>query len=197
MKLFIFVLLLMLNCITLPQFKITFTQTPTAAEKQMIGEDRNIEKDGWIISSIKTSASGADVWKKEVLEVGIPDADLDEDTFISLRRISYLSGEIREFKKKGFIGEAGDGKIKINPNIKETLDRDDFPKQKDRIETIISMVNESRAVVLKKRLYVLSLENLKEAELAKRKNDLLLTYYQMTEAGEYFENPSGKWNRKE
>lgn len=44
---------------------ITFTQTQTAAEKQMIGEDRILEKDGWLIASVKNSSAGAEVWKKD------------------------------------------------------------------------------------------------------------------------------------
>ncbi|HNN80312.1 MAG TPA: hypothetical protein PKL30_15605, partial [Leptospiraceae bacterium] len=52
------------NCILTPP-PITFTQSQTAAEKQMVGEDKELEKDGWLISSIKTSSSGSDEWKKD------------------------------------------------------------------------------------------------------------------------------------
>ena len=52
------ILLLSSNCTTLRPQAITFTQSQTAAERQMIGEGKDLEKDGWIISSIRTSASG-------------------------------------------------------------------------------------------------------------------------------------------
>lgn len=176
---------------------ITFTQSPTAAERQMIGNDKDLEKDGWIISSIRTSASGSDVWEKEILEKEIPDADLDETTYIALRRLAYLSGDVREFKKKDFIGEALDGELKINPLWKESRFQKDFNSAKPKLDELLKQVNESRKIIYDKRVSLLERETLKETELMKRKNNYLLTYYGMVEEGEYFEAKKGKWAKKD
>ena len=54
------------SCQALINFKVppfTITNAQTAAEKQMVGEDRDLEKDGWLVSSIQSS-SGANVNSK-------------------------------------------------------------------------------------------------------------------------------------
>ncbi|MDX1958689.1 MAG: DUF1318 domain-containing protein [Leptospiraceae bacterium] len=192
---FLSLIIIFSNCY--PKIVITLTQTPTASEKQMLGEGKFIEKDGWIISSIRTSVTGADIWEKEVLEPAIPDKDLDDETYIALRRIAYLSGELREYKKKGFIGESLDGTVKINPKLKDMKEREEFPKFKERIDAALKLVNDSRQIVLQKKITLVSKENLKEAELQNRKRELLLKYYSIVEEGDFFEVSNNNWIRKE
>lgn len=193
------VILFLTNCtfLSLKPPAITFTQSQTSAEKQMIGEDKNLEKDGWIISSIRTSASGSDIWEKEILDNEIPEGELDETTYTALKRLAYLSKEVRDNKKKDFIGEALDGQIKINPLVNESRFKKEFPVNKQKIEELLSMVNESRKIIYENKISRLAKENLKEQELLKRKQKYLLVYYDMVEDGEYFEVKSGKWGRKD
>ncbi|HRG47051.1 MAG TPA: DUF1318 domain-containing protein [Leptospiraceae bacterium] len=191
------ILLLSSNCTTLRPPAITFTQSQTAAERQMIGEGKDLEKDGWIISSIRTSASGSDIWEKEILDKEIPEGELDEATYTALKRIAYLSKDVRNFKKKDFIGEALDGQIKINPLVSESRFKKEFPENKSKIEELLKLVNESRKIIYENKLQRLSNANLKEQELLKKKDTLLLTYYQTVEDGEYYEAKRGKWGRKE
>ncbi len=191
------ILLLSSNCTTLRPPAITFTQSQTAAERQMIGEGKDLEKDGWIISSIRTSASGSDIWEKEILDKEIPEGELDEATYTALKRIAYLSKDVRNFKKKDFIGEALDGQIKINPLVNESRFKKEFPENKSKIEELLKLVNESRKIIYENKLQRLSNANLKEQELLKKKDTLLLTYYQTVEDGEYYEAKRGKWGRKE
>lgn len=193
------VILFLTNCtfLSLKPPAITFTQSQTSAEKQMIGEDKNLEKDGWIISSIRTSASGSDIWEKEILDNEIPEGELDETTYTALKRLAYLSKEVRDNKKKDFLGEALDGQIKINPLVNESRFKKEFPVNKQKIEELLSMVNESRKIIYENKISRLAKENLKEQELLKRKQKYLLVYYDMVEDGEYFEVKSGKWGRKD
>jgi|GEM_PF-828088 hypothetical protein len=185
------------NCTTLRPPAITFTQSQTAAERQMIGEGKELEKDGWIISSIRTSASGSDIWEKEILDKEISEGEMDEVTYTALKRLAYLAKDVRDFKKKDFIGEALDGQIKINPLVSESRFKKDFPENKNKIDELLKMVNESRKIVFDHKLQKLANSNLKEQELLKQKESLTLSYYQTVEDGEYFEAKRGKWSRKE
>ena len=185
------------NCTTLRPPAITFTQSQTAAERQMIGEGKELEKDGWIISSIRTSASGSDIWEKEILDKEISEGEMDEVTYTALKRLAYLAKDVRDFKKKDFIGEALDGQIKINPLLSESRFKKDFPENKNKIDELLKMVNESRKIVYEHKLQKLANSNLKEQELLKQKESLTLSYYQTVEDGEYFEAKRGKWGRKE
>ncbi|HMV41082.1 MAG TPA: DUF1318 domain-containing protein [Leptospiraceae bacterium] len=198
-RLYIFPILILMNCtfLSLRPPAITFTQSQTAAERQMIGEGKDLEKDGWIISSIRTSASGSDVWEKEILDKEIPEGELDEVTYTALKRLAYLSKDVRDFKKKDFIGEALDGQIKINPLLNESRFKKQFPESKKQIDELIQMVNESRRIVYESKLQKLNSMNLKEQELIKKKDALQLSYYQLVEDGEYYEAKRGKWGRKE
>jgi hypothetical protein len=194
---FLFLSFAFSNCTTLRPPAITFTQSQTSAERQMIGEDKNLEKDGWIIASIRTSASGSDIWEKEVLEKEIPDEDIDVTTYTALKRLAYLSKEIRNYKKKDFVGEALDGQVKINPLLQESRFRNQFSSNKRKIEDLLSMVNESRKIVYEKRIQKLESQNLKPKELIDKKESYLHKYYYMVEDGEYYEVKVGKWGRKD
>lgn len=194
---YVFLVIFLFNCTTLRPPAITFTQSQTAAERQMIGENKDLEQDGWIISSIRTSASGSDIWEKEVLDKEIQEGELDETTFTALKILAYLAKDVRDFKKKDFIGEALDGQVKINPLLNESRFKNQFTASKQKIEELLSMVNKSRNIVYEQRIKKLSSENLKEQELAKKKLAYLLTYYQEVEDGEYYEIKNGKWGRKD
>ena len=101
------------------------------------------------------------------------------------------------YKKKDFIGEALDGQIKINPLVNESRYKKEFPQNKQKIDELIRMVNESRNVIYENKISKLSTEKLKEAELNKRKQNYLLVYYDTVEDGEYYEIKPNKWGRKD
>ncbi len=180
---------------TLPS--LTMTLTPTSSQRQMVGESRELEKDGWVISSVRTSATGSSIWEKEVLDSEIPERELDDETYLSLRTLAYFSRELREYKKKGFVGEGQNGEAKVNPLMKETLYAKEFPKSKSRVEDFLKILNASRKTVYGKRLNLLSKEKLNEAEMNKKKSQLILAYFNLVEEGEYFESRIGKWSRKD
>ncbi len=193
-RLIIFLIYLsMMQFCTLRIPSVTFTETPTAAERQMVGTDKNLEKDGWILSSVRTSASGSEIWEKEVLDDTFSDKNLSPEIMASLRRIAYLSAEIREYRKKGFVGETLDGKAAVNPRWKESRDASEFEKSKDRISDVLALMNESREVVYNKKIELLQSEKLSPPDFESRKRQILLRYHSMTEEGEYFESAKGKW----
>ncbi|EMO25843.1 hypothetical protein LEP1GSC170_2013 [Leptospira interrogans serovar Bataviae str. HAI135] len=178
----------MTNCVIKSPL-ITFTQTQTAAEKQMIGEDRILEKDGWLISSVKNSSAGAEVWKKDFS--GENYALGDQNILMSLKALAYLAPEIRTWKEEGFLAEGLDGKLRINPAASEAGIKNELSKTdvKSRLESLISLTNEHRNKVVFSRF---------ENDSSKEKSEhLKLTWYRLVEKGEYYEKSPGKWIRKE
>ncbi|MCB1191268.1 MAG: DUF1318 domain-containing protein [Leptospiraceae bacterium] len=186
-----------LNFCTLKPPPITFTQSQTAAERQMIGEDKSLERDGWIISSIRTSASGSEIWDKEVLDEEIPEEEMDREIYNALRTISYFSGEIMDYKKKGYIGEGIDGFVKINPQVKSTRNYKKFTENKKRITDLISLVNQSRKEIFDKKISLLKDKKLKGKKLDKEILNVKQVYYNIVEDGEFYEIKKGKWGRKD
>jgi hypothetical protein len=175
-----------INC-SLKAPTITFTQTQTASEKQMIGEDKEIEKDGWLISSIKSSSSGSDLWQKD-----ISSSDSNEKDFIiQLKKLAYLTPEISNWKDQGVIGESFDGTLKRNSKIPISP-----ANQESRVKELIEITNESRKKIVEKRL---AIEKSKQSELDENelRENLTRIYYQNVESGHYFESKKGNWEIKE
>lgn len=166
---------------------ITFTQTQTASEKQMIGEDKEIEKDGWLISSIKSSSSGSDLWEKD----DTSDSASDKNLIIQLKKLAYLSPEIAEWKDKGMIGESFDGNLKKNPKIPLSP-----ASEKSRVEELLNLVNSSRAQVIESKL---AKEKIRQpnVDLVELKNSLLIIHFQNVEPGQYFESSKSVWEKKD
>lgn len=175
---------------------ITFTQTQTSSEKQMIGEDRILEKDGWLISSIKTSSAGSEVWKKDFS--GDTYSQGDKNILISLRALAYLAPEIKTWKEEGFLAEGLDGKLKINPAASEAGLRNELSKKevRSRIDALISIANEHRNQIVSSRSASDS-KTISKEESATLRLHLEQTWYRLVEKGEYYEKSPGKWIRKE
>lgn len=166
---------------------ITFTQTQTASEKQMVGDDKDIEKDGWLISSIKSSSSGSDLWQKEVSE-----SDLgDRNYLILLKKLAYLSPELVQYKIKGYAGESFDGRVKRN-----TLVQLDTKTDRTRLTELLEKVNQTRAEILD---FKINKEVATNPQLDKNllRGKYSSLYYDSVEIGEYYEPSLNKWKKKE
>ncbi|RHX77857.1 DUF1318 domain-containing protein [Leptospira yasudae] len=177
---------------------ITFTQTQTSSEKQMIGEDRILEKDGWLISSIKTSSAGSEIWKKDFS--GDNYAGGDKNILMSLRALAYLAPEIKTWKEEGFLAEGLDGKLRINPASSEAGIKNELSKKdvKSRIDSLIALTNDHRSKVVSSRAGGEQKGAVASKESAEHlKTHLEQTWYRLVETGEFYEKTPGKWVRKE
>jgi hypothetical protein len=178
-----FTLTLSMNCLKLKPPPITFTQSQTAAEKQMIGSDRELESDGWYISSIKTSAHEPNEWRKNEIE----SHNEQNFEFSSLLKIlTYTNTEIKLLKKMGYIGEGLDGTLHIQKEIPIYFSNTyKTNEEKKRVVELIQLVNKSR----------LELYKLKESEQPSK--DFRKVFYNEVEPGELYEYKSNNWIMKE
>ena len=195
--LFIILYIIFFESCTVRLPAITFTQSGTAAEKQMIGNDKEIEKDGWILSSVKTSALGSEIWKRENLNNEIYLPENDEEVVLHLKRIAYLAPEIKMYKNKSFVGESLDGKIKVNPNLNLTKYSSEYPDVKARVEEIIRLTNESRSFLHTKKSERIDTEFKDPKKANTEKNKSIFIYYNLVEDGDYYEISKNKWVKKE
>ncbi|MBE7412857.1 MAG: DUF1318 domain-containing protein [Leptospiraceae bacterium] len=184
-----------LGCLSLKPPPITFTQTQTSAEKQMVGEDKELEKNGWLIASIKTSSSGSETWQKE----SSGDEFSDPEYMISLRTIAYFTGELKKYKRHGILGEGLDGSVRRNPLVKESKFYADYSTAEmvKRIDEVVKIINEAREKVVNFRIEQEKKKNISPKEILVLKENLSLTYYREITPGEYYESAKGKWSKKE
>ncbi len=197
---FLAIVLSSISC-TIKAPLITFTQTQTAAEKQMLGEDRNLEKDGWLIASIKTSSSGSEIWERDLVKEEFSGPE-DNTRYIALRTLAYLAKELRDYRAIGVLAEGLDGRIRLNPKLGEagvekTLND---TGTKSRLEELIKLVNENREIVIRenmKKAFSKSNPAMTEKEKSELKETISRSWLRTVENGEYFESSPGVWKKKE
>jgi len=164
---------------------ITFTQSQTAAERQMIGENKEIESDGWLLSSIKTSAIGPVEWKKDKLEE-FKSSEQTEDFKVLYKIILHTTPEIKKLKTLKYIGENLQGYLSIIEDKRDPSFDKIYPSQNDkkRIRELIALVNETRNKLF---------------NLIKDSKSKITTkeYLKTVEFGEYYEEKKGIWILKE
>lgn len=164
---------------------ITFTQTQTASERQMVGEDKEIEKDGWLISSIKSSSSGSDLWERDVTNRNI----LDKNHLILLKKLAYLTPELKELKVQGIVGESFDGSVKRVRQVPLPISSGTSEK---RVSELLDRVNATRKEVISIQVGLDPDKSKEEVEASMKEY-----YYQSVEYGEYYESSLNQWAKKE
>ncbi|BDA79711.1 hypothetical protein LPTSP3_g26410 [Leptospira kobayashii] len=191
----VFTFVFLIQCQALINLKvppITITNAQTAAEKQMVGEDRDLEKDGWLVSSIQSSSGGSGGNKQINASAG-SDSDLQGN----LLRIQYLTPEVKRYKIHGMVGEGIGGILKLNPiaNTSPFYSQYENPAKKKRIEDVILLINESRKTVIEKQLEAEKKKGKKEEELSAFRSSLIDSYQKSVLTGEFYESKPGKWER--
>ena len=176
-----------MNCFSLLKPPpITFTQAQTVAEKQMIGENRELEPDGWLISSIKTSAVGQINWRKEFSDE-FPSPQVEEEYKILFKIIVHTTPEIKLLKQLKYLGEGLDGSLTILDNKKDVKFDKLYKSSEDkkRIIELVKLVNDTRVKLNK-------IRNSLKSKTEKNEN-----YISLVETGEYYEEKKGSWVLKQ
>ncbi len=128
------------SCCVLSIPKPQLTGQKTAIERQIIGDYRELEKDAWIISSVKTN-----VKKGEGVSTAMAG---DEELFLAMKIREFHEDKIKRYKNEGAIGERYNGfivyrqrpKYESNKNLKEIL------------SVVIEEENKARKTIFEKNL---------------------------------------------
>lgn len=193
------------NCtILLPP--ITVTGTKTAAEKQIIGEQTELEKDVWMISSAKTT-SYVDV-KQDLKEKTLKQQVQEENasTYKGFAIMEAFGSELSELKKDGVVGEdkngllsnlLGEEGIDISQNIRDKYKAEQENESYRVLLETIKQINSARYYVVEG--YIINQRRI-YPEFNPDKNELLKSqknkYQSSSEKGSYIQQDSGEWQRK-
>jgi len=94
------------SCFSIDIPPITLTPARTAAERQLIGEDREIEKDGWLLASARSTTRAND-------------SGALRDTrrlYRELAVIEFYENPLRQYAREGVLGEDSvSGKVVLVP----------------------------------------------------------------------------------
>lgn len=172
---------------------ITFTQTQTAAEKQIVGEDKELEANGWLIASAQDSSSGSEDWKKSST-YSTNNTERDRKYILSLQELAYYAPRIRKLKVRGFIAEGLDGNLVL---LEKKDGNTNDPKEKEHIQQLLKIINNARNKVIQAKLEnIYKKQTLNTEQKEKLKQKLQLSFYNQTLSGEYYEIKKGVFEKK-
>jgi len=186
--LFLQLLIVFNNCFSLLKPPaITFTQSPSSAEKQIIGDNKELESDGWLLSSIKTSAIGPVEWRRENFDE-FESTEIADEYKLLLKIILHTTPEIKKIKQLKYVGEGLNGNLVIIESKRDPkFDKLYTTKEEiKRIKDLVSLVNDTRQKIKEIK------KNTKNTDKTKE-----YTYLNTVEFGEYFEEKKGNWILKE
>lgn len=209
-----FILLVFISnaCCSIVIPPVTLTGSKTAVERQIIGEENELEEDVWMISSAKTTS-----------EVEIQTSDENKQTlkreenrqiYRAFVLLDVFSPRLRELKEKHVVGENNEGfvepivsvpgvqleglvKERYNPELASDPDRGEYYRN---LEETVKMINKARRLLIEG--YITrkkqSDSSFKATEAYRKELYKLQKqkYHSSTLKGEYIQTDSGKWVRK-
>ena len=170
--------------ITIVPPKIQITGEKTVIEKQIIGEYRELEKDAWVISSIRTTVQRTH---------GSSTASAsDPELFKALKIREYHTEKLRTYKDNGAVGEANNGYVVYIANKKYEADE----SEKAVLLKVIEEENKAR-----KTIFIRSLFSVKNEEPDDEAVELFGRIFSQDQASsaiknDWIQNKSGEWDRK-
>lgn len=172
------------SCIAIALPPITLTPERTAAERQLIGEDRELEKNGWLIASARSTAAP-----------GGRALALDPKTAAGIRRlyqeigvVEFYGDLVREYQAGLVLGRGRDGRLYVVPNQGLRKDRFRNPEEVRRASVIAGEVNRARDWI---QAYFAEADH-PPLEAGKKVTDTF-----QVRIGEFYQDAAGRWVRKE
>ena len=151
---------------------ITLTPARTAAERQLIGEEKELVEDGWLVASSSALPAG-----NQELSGYSPEIRHE------YRILEFYSDIVQRYRNLGVLGESYDGRVMRTPAAYQgNVSAESLQKALIAAE----QTNRSRRAIY---AYLARIQP-REAEA------FLRSFYYRTRSGEWIRNPVGAWVRK-
>ncbi len=178
------------SCISFDIPPITLTPVQTAVERQLLGENVQIDPDGWLLHSAQ-SANYTDRSSGQGTHKGNTKISSQiRRYYIEIGVLEYYEKAVNDYRIRQILGEGFDGKIRLVPYI--------FSKQGNKEERNIALltaqeVNRSREWLYQYQLKKIDYTNKKA--IAKIQNKYLYQHFQAARkrSGEWAYSMDKKW----
>ena len=204
--------LLFSSCCSIVIPPVTLTGEKTVIEKQILGEEREIEPDMWLLSSARTSTL-------EKIERELTEEErkkLFQEDYLRFQAIAILEvfeEKLALLKKDGVVGENQEGLItnllEVEEVRKELPDKilekynpryEKDPEKGKPYRMLIATVKEiNRARKLLAKAYLLRKKR-EDPKYEAKLEDILKLFqkknYTLASPGEYLQDPKGNWYKK-
>ncbi|MCB1309826.1 MAG: DUF1318 domain-containing protein, partial [Leptospiraceae bacterium] len=178
------------SCISIDIPPITLTPARTAAERQLIGEEGEVEEDGWLIASSQSTSEYDGVSGGQAVE--------GQGTMTALRRyhvetgvIEFYNEPVREYRAARVLGEGYDGRLHPVPaEVAPRQGRYRNPEEMAIAAQIASEVNRAREW-----LYSYHSQNAPADQSEDIEKKYLRRFYLEARSGEWVLDENNRWLR--
>lgn len=173
-----------LACSTIEIPTPTITTEKTVIERQIVGNYRELEKDAWILSSVKTNIQR----KRGTTSVISGDRIL----FMALKIREFHMDKIRNYKNSGAIGEGNDGFIVYRQVPQHEKNRD----LKDILLRVMEEENRARKTIFRRSLMRSGVEAPGEKEIYNFGRVFAKEQRALAQTNDWIQEENGSWVRK-
>ncbi len=167
------------SCCWISPPDIHLTGQKTVIERQIVGDYREIEKDAWVVASVKTGIAPG----KQVR---------DEEMFKAFKAREELAPEIRKLKDEGAIGEANTGYCAYvgTPAYESDANR------KKALQSILSRENDARKTIFIRSLIKSGVANPTAEQIASLGKKFAEEQRAFAKENDWIQEAGGRWVRK-
>jgi len=164
--------------------KINVVDERTALENQILGSYQELDRDMQLLASVR----GVDSTGKTQPPPSY--TQQRQQAIVARQTQQFNQDDIDELKKAGCIGEANDATLAARP-----CDRSSDQSVAERLERLIASENQARGIIL--RFAVTTSPDLTEKDLPQVTETYARMQREKAKTGEWIQEPSGKWIRKD
>lgn len=128
-------------CISVDIPPITLTPERTAAERQLIGTEGEIEEDGWLIASAQSASATAEIHESGAAAVTSEFRSQNRRFRIEAEVIEFYYPLVLKYRRAELLGESYDGRLRVVPT---GLSRARFSEESDTAAEVAGEVNRAR-----------------------------------------------------
>ncbi|HPS56624.1 MAG TPA: DUF1318 domain-containing protein [Spirochaetota bacterium] len=171
------------SCLSVVPPSLNLTSEKTVVERQIIGDYMELEKDAWVIASVKTPHSS-----------GRTKSDMtgDPELLKAEKLRSFHAERLALYKSEGAAGEASDGFAAYIQSEKYESD----PAQKKILLAVIDEENMARKIIFRRSLFVMNNAEPSADEVKAFGRIFAGEQMMLAGKGEWIQENSGKWVKK-
>jgi len=160
------------------------TGQKTVIERQIVGDYEELEKDSWIVSSVKTTV-------QEPRGSSTP-ATADRELFMAMKLRDFHMEKIRDYKDEGAIGEANSGLIAY----RDLKKYEDSRLDKIKLMKVINKENDARKIIFERTLLQLNKKQPTREEINNFAALFAMEQMQKAKKDDWIQDNTGRWVRK-
>lgn len=171
------------SCLSVVPPSLNLTSEKTVVERQIIGDYMELEKDAWVISSVKTSHSS-----------GRTKSDMtgDPELLKAEKTRSFHAERLASYKSEGAAGEGSDGLAAYMQSEKYESD----PAQKKILLAVLDEENMARKIIFRRSIFLMNNAEPSADEIRAFGRIFAEEQRVLAGKGEWIQENSGKWVKK-